>query len=268
MIGLLYSNLDPASKNIAEHIKSEYQFEPKSRGGKEFWGNGEIQIHRSTSELIFADHVDELNLDLIYFLNKHSSAEGVASFTTHSTGNWTNEAKLGGEPKQLSRSAPIQMRAVLESISKIDATGLEKTYEATHHGPVIKTPSMFVELGGTKDAINDKHLAAKLADAVYSSIIDKNKAYKKIAIGIGGIHYSRKFSRLAIEEGYAFSYIMPKYAIMNEDESDNLEMLEQALQRSKEKPEIAVIEWKSINSDVRNRVIKKLNAIGLEYERT
>ena len=44
-------------------------------------------------------------------------------------------------------------------------------------------------------------------------------------------------------------------------------MLEQAIRRSDEPPESAVIEWKGINASTRESVIKALGTIGIDYER-
>lgn len=85
---------------------------------------------------------------------------------------------------------------------------------------------------------------------------------------MGGLNYPRKFTELALEEGYAFSHIMPRNAIVDADGSDNTAMLWQAAERGGRLAEVGVIEWKSINADARNRVIKRLGQMGLDYERT
>jgi len=59
--------------------------------------------------------------------------------------------------------------------------------------------------------------------------------------------------------------MLPKYAI--EGNGDNVFMLEQAVKRTKKDVEIAVIDWKSLNSETRAKVISKLNELGLDYER-
>ena len=61
--------------------------------------------------------------------------------------------------------------------------------------------------------------------------------------------------------------MMPKHAILNSDGTDNIEMLEQAIAKSSERAESAVIDWKSIKSVQRAAIIKKLEEIGIGYER-
>ncbi len=54
---------------------------------------------------------------------------------------------------------------------------------------------------------------------------------------------------------------------MNSDGTDNLGMLPQALERSQVRPEVAVLDWKSLNATAKAETIKKLNEVGLDYER-
>ena len=118
--------------------------------------------------------------------------------------------------------------------------------------------------------IGNKAAATKLAGAVFEAVTgmaNGETEFEKVVIGIGSNHYPEKFSRLALSKGYAFSHIMPKYAIFNDDGSSNLDVLEQALERSSNKPEVAVVDWKSLNSAMKEQTIKKLNEIGLDNEK-
>jgi D-aminoacyl-tRNA deacylase len=271
MPGIIYSTFDPASKNAAEHIIEEYGFKETEKYKQKFFYDGRIRIYKLESSLIEADFANDFDTDVLFFLSKHSSASGIPALTVHSMGNWGPNAKLGGQPKQLSYAAPAAMLAAISNIAKVQDTGLEKTYEATHHGPLLKLPALFVECGGTDSVVNDKKTGAKLGEIVYSSITQMLEssvsAVTKVAIGIGSNHYPAKFTALAVEKGYAFSHIMPKHAIFNEDGTDNLDMIDQALERSNQRPEVAVIEWKSVNAITREKVLRKLVEVGLEYER-
>ncbi len=263
MIAIAYSLSDPASLNIAECLKSRY-------GVKE--GDPvhlqELFLYKVPSALVHAESLDSLGADAIIFASKHSSASGVASMTVHSMGNFGAEAKLGGTPHSLSVAAPSLMLSVLEAMHKSGAS-VEKTYEATHHGPLLNTPSVFAEIGGNEDAVNNQGYAEDVAGAIYEAAtctINFKAKYHKVVIGIGGNHYPKKFTALALEKGYAFSHIISKYSLLNDFSSD-LGMLEQAVQRSSERPETAVLEWKSLNSETRDRVVKKLDSMGMSHER-
>ncbi len=268
MIGICYSELDEAGSNMALHLAEKYDFEEADGQGYVSYENDVAKICKIDSPLIEADFLDKLHFKLIVFLSMHKSAAGVGLFSTHSLGNWGAEAKLGGRGKLLSSAAPVVMLAALSNLSKI-ASPIGKRYEATHHGPLLDTPSLFVEIGGNDEVMKSKEYANAASEAAYEAVLSSEEndvKYKKVVIGIGSNHYPSNFSAMALEKGYAFSHIMPKYAINNADGSNNLGVLEQALKKSTHEPEAAVIDWKSLNSATRDETIKTLDAIGLDYE--
>ena len=119
--------------------------------------------------------------------------------------------------------------------------------EPTHHGPTsFKTPVIFVEIGSTeKEWVNQK--AGKIIANAVKSTIDTPPKYQKIAIALGGGHYSEKFTKILINSEYAIGHICPKYAIHNLDEN----MLKQMIARSAEKTEYALIDKKGVTSKTR-----------------
>ncbi len=265
MIGIFYSTQDVASLNMASYLKEEYSFRESSTNGRRCFSDGKACIFETNKSLLELDNLDEYGLDLIYFLSKHSSAQGISAFTTHPTGNWTNEARLGGKPYELSYSAPLEMLESLRNLKKPNIDGIEVSYEATHHGPLLKTPSLFVEIGGNPSTIENKEYAKIVGKAMHDTLYKNDIEFNKVVIGIGNTHYPMRFTRLALEKGYAFAHMIPKYAI--EDNGSNFFMLEQAMERSKDKVEGAIIDWKSLNSEARSKAIAKLNELGLDYER-
>jgi D-aminoacyl-tRNA deacylase len=268
MIGICYSELDEAGKNMALHLVERYDFEETDGQGSVSYENDVAKMCKVESPLIEADFLDKMHFKLVLFLSMHKSAAGVGLFSTHSLGNWSADARLGGKGKELSFAAPVVMLAALSNLSKIESQ-VGKRYEATHHGPLLKTPSLFVEIGGNDDVMKSKEYAIAASEAAYEAVLSSEEndvKYKKIVIGIGSNHYPANFSALAMEKGYAFSHIMPKYAINNADGSNNLDVLEQALKRSTPEPEAAVIDWKSLNAATREETIKTLDEIGLDYE--
>jgi D-aminoacyl-tRNA deacylase len=267
MIGIVYSDEDTASYNIAHYIVETHGFKPGEWKGRKCFVSGDIAVLASEEKLINSEFLDSLGFSMIYFASRHRSAAGIASFTAHSTGNWTQEAKLGGRPKSLSVAAPAEMLNVIRMIFSSDEATVEKTYEATHHGPLLETPSIFVELGGSEEALANTAFAARIGDTIHRAASAESCDYSCVVIGIGGGHYPSKFSKLAVENGYAFSHILPKYATTNTDGSSNLDMISAAIERSSVKAEKAVIDWKGLPSPVRSEAIKILSGIGIEYEK-
>ncbi len=229
-----------------------------------------MAICKVNGSLLEAEYLDDIGLHSVFFLSKHRSEKGVVSFTAHARGNWKDKAELGGNPKKLSVSDPAGMLSSLVELKEMSNGLVNVVYEATHHGPLLNTPCCFVEFGGPESAIMSTRYAEILGNCVINvcnKLVDKAPNFRAVVIGVGGTHYPEKFTRLAIEKGYAFSHIMPKYSIINNSAQDNLDMLEQAKRASGIEPELAIIDWKSINSELRKNILKKLDDIGLDYEK-
>ncbi len=262
---LAYTTTDSVSAAAAERLKPMLGMvhDADLRGHMHF-SSGPIEMLELSTPLVDAQMLDSLgSWDLIVFLSRHRSAKGVPAFTVHAEGNWGQSADLGGTPGELGMAAPVQMLGFLRSISSAASMAGAKAqvvYEATHHGPLLSTPSLFMEFGGGESAKMKKHKAEMLADYAYR-ILDADDYHEKIVVGIGGQHYSEKFTRLALSKGYAFAHIMPKHFVAETG------MLAQAFERSRPRPTGAVIEWKSINAVARDKLVQTLDLLGFEYER-
>ncbi len=258
MVYFVYSE-ETASSNIAESLRSilDLKDADEFHGLKHFSNDG-IDMIGISGRLIGADFLDGIVEDTMIFLSRHSSSKGIPAFTVHAEGNWSEDISLGGRPKELSISSPLNMLNVLGAISRSNTTGIQVTYEATHHGPFLNNPSFFVELGGSDDVINSKEQAGLIANAVAKGLEEESE-FDKIAVGIGGMHYPGKFTRLSLEGKYAFAHIMPKYHVNCTD------MLKKAFERSDRKAEIAVIEWKSIKAVEREMIVRELDVLGIDY---
>lgn len=260
MATLVYSTADDVSLGVAEQLKEIMGFEEdgEREGHRTFKWDDTLMVE-SDVMLFKADGLDRLFDGPLIFISMHASASGVGSFTAHATGNWSGSAEFGGEPMKLSVASPGTMLSVLCSIGAL-ARGAA-TYEATHHGPCTEKPSLFVELGGNpgfaSSGENRKTLARAIANSMESGF---KPEIKTAAIGICGTHYPGKLTKLALEKGYAFGHMMPNYAL-------NIGMLDQAVERSDTEMERAVIEWKGLNAADREKVIRRLEELGIDHER-
>jgi len=106
----------------------------------------------------------------------------------------------------------------------------------------LKTPCCFIEVGSIEPQWRDEKAGMVIAE----TIMEKTRFPEcKTVIGVGGLHYNPKFTRIALETEYAFSHMCPKYALPNFDQ----EMLEKALNASLEKVDEIVIEAKGFSSE-------------------
>lgn len=261
MACIVYSRTEEISKSLGERaVRLLSADEVGPIGGKRRFRGRDIDILELDRLPIYEEGLDDLvKTDLFVFLSRHRSSKGVASFTVHPLGNWTASSEAGGKPGMLSVAAPWQMRSMLSVISKGNNTDVPVTYEATHHGPLLETPSFFVEVGGSEE-ITERHYDV-LAHCVCDYLSSEHENAGEVALAIGGTHYPEKFTKLALEGKYAFCHIMPRHSCTYAD------MLQMGVKRSAPPAAKAVIDWKGIAAPEREVAIKRLAELGVDYVR-
>ncbi len=274
MILLVSSNKDPASLNIAKQILQHYPFQKTQKIFQENpVYNANINKKPITFITLNEKEVNAQNLPasfpnakLIVFISRHSSQSETPTLTVHTPGNFA-EAELGGLPRKLSVSAGTAMRDALKSLKHYQqdlCLDYEVSFEATHHGPSLKVPTMFVELGSSPPQWNDSKAASAVAHAAISAIENfEPKPAEKAVIGIGGTHYNKKFTQMALDGEAVFGHIIPKYAVANMD----LPMLKQCVERSLEQVSEALLDWRGIKSEEKPGLISALDKAGLAYRK-
>ena len=147
----------------------------------------------------------------LVFPSIHRSGQNVASLTVHALGNPGPTAELGGRPRTLVPTDPSRMVAALRLLHEgCEGLGLGATYEATHHGPEVRLPAFFIEIGSGTDAAPDPNAARLLAKAIPGIVAPSGD---RIALGVGGGHYAPHFSDLAIRRQWAFGHILSRHAL-------------------------------------------------------
>lgn len=273
MILLAASQKDLASVNIAEQILSHYQFNlTKENFGDALVYKAEIRGKKITlamlnEELIYAQNITEFFplLELVVFISRHSSVSGTPTLSVHTPGN-LGEAKLGGIPRRVSVSPANAMLKALKKMAKLvkeRRLKYEVSYECTHHGPSLEVPAMFVELGSSPEQWNDFIAAEVVAHAAMEAVLGFDGMQGKAVLGIGGLHYNEKFTMMALENSIAFGHMIPKYAIPQIDE----EILKHCIERTHEKVELAVLDWKGIKGEYKSKITEMLEEIGIPFQK-
>ena len=141
-------------------------------------------------------------------------------------------------------------------------SGYELTMEATHHGPYVEKPSVFVEIGSTEKEWNDKENGKIIANTIIQGLKNENCSYK-IAVGIGGSHYCSNFNKTALRTDIAFSHFCPKYHLdkLNED------LILQSMKKTMEKTDFILLDWKGLGTE-KQRTVELLKGLNLEFKRT
>jgi len=273
MILIVASNKDNASLNISKQILRSFSFKKTLEN---FQGNNvyEAEVEGISAklvtlneELVFAQNLTNFfkEIELVIFLSRHSSLSGTPTLSVHTPGN-LGKAELGGLPRSLSISPATAMKECLKAMAQLKdemRLSYEVSYECTHHGPSLDAPAMFAELGSSQTQWNDQKAAEVVAHATMKAISNFGKMEARAALGIGGPHYNMKFTRMALESEIAFGHIIPKYAIPYIDN----EIVKQCVDKTLEKVEFAILDWKGIKGEYKTTLIKMLENVGLPIQK-
>jgi D-aminoacyl-tRNA deacylase len=260
---LIYSLLDAAGPNITSNLIEKFGF--KKSGGTEsnVFSKGNMHLIGVNERLISMKDLDErFKADLLIFLSTHKSESGLKCLTAHIPGNWA-KAELGGEDKKICFSHPSKLKTILKEISKLAKGRLDwPVYlEADHHGPFANIPSIFVEIGSSESEWRNKVAGEIIAEAVIKGLMSEEKF--EVAFCVGGGHYAPAFTKTILETETAVSHVLPKYSV---DEVD-FETFKQGVERSIEPAEFVLLDWKGMNKEQRDKIIKFTDVLGLEYKR-
>jgi D-aminoacyl-tRNA deacylase len=269
-ITIICSAPDLASQNIKKHLLSLKEWEPlelpENSGFSAAWksADGKFRLVNIEEIHVFQDGLDKkletagLPSSLIIFASKHRSKEEVNSLTVHCTGNPSEEARLGGRPKELAVSSPAAMKSILAEMKRLaEGKGLkyDVTLEVTHHGPTeLSVPSLYAEIGSTETQWKDPDAGEVTAKAILSVSLDK----VPVALGFGGGHYAMRQTGLLLETDISFGHNFPKHQLEFVDEA----LIMQAAEKSN--ADFAYFDRKSMKSEDRNRISAVLDKIGLK----
>jgi len=264
-VAIVASLKDKAGMLISSILKSEFGFRPteKTFDSNPVFSNAKMELYFTREKQIFADYVNEIPADFLVFASRHSSKAGTPSLTVHTIGNWS-EAQLGGKSRQLvSTSAFLQRNYLLALAERKRVLGLahEVTMEVTHHGPWLEKPCIFIEVGSDEEQWGNETACRAVAGAIANCTSFESTAVP--CIGFGGTHYATEFTKVAQRLNYAFSFMVPKHALEFLDEG----MVRQMVERTIEKPTLAVLDWKGLGRQ-KEKVLGLLDSIGLKRVRS
>jgi D-aminoacyl-tRNA deacylase len=243
---IISSTEDPASTNIKNSLLEQTTWEEHGT-----FYNTPVFRHTSMNNLVIVTIPDKKirheNIDteiyeqlhiepkIALFLSRHRSKMGEPTLTVHPIGNY-GDAKFGGKPKTLIPAAPRMMTHLLRLIKKnLQPTDLkyQVCYEVTHHGPFLKIPTLFVEVGSTEIQWQQKEPASLIASSLLELLAKYHyeEEYPNdipVLLGIGGGHYAPRFTEVALAKKIAFGHMIPTYQIEGGNIDD--EILEKTIQ--------------------------------------
>ncbi|MFH1443422.1 MAG: D-aminoacyl-tRNA deacylase [Candidatus Micrarchaeota archaeon] len=276
---IVFSKGNPSGETISRKLVERHGFlpvEPISSGDGKYewrcWERDGLKLIELTTLHIFSDYLKDYpvfnDADLLIFASTHKSATDSPAVTAHTCGNFGGGNKLGGNPFELAHASAFALKIASQFLASHPLENFPFFMEATRHGPTaLKAPVLFVEIGSTEREYSDERAGEIVADCIIEVCSGWKKGQKansgyKVAMGFGGTHYCSKFGKMELEEKYEFAYVCSKHYL----EEITPEILRQAMGKSIEKIEVALIEKKSMNAQVRGRLIAALSEANLPYE--
>jgi D-aminoacyl-tRNA deacylase len=214
------SEVDAASVNIRDRMLEMGTFEEDGT----FEGRPVHKGHQGHLVTIGDESLYRNNLDaevfnaiglrhkVVIYLSRHSSKTGLRSLTVHPIGNFSH-ARLGGFFRQLVHSCPGGMaRSIRRMRALAEEKGLDHqvSYEVTHHGPYLNTPTFFIEIGSDEEAWRERAPAEVIAQTVLDVVPG---ASGHVLVGVGGGHYAPRHTDVVLKKDVCYSHIIPTHAI-------------------------------------------------------
>ncbi|WP_291767779.1 D-aminoacyl-tRNA deacylase [Caldivirga sp. UBA161] len=261
-IGLVVSRVDEASMGIWSMLNNMVKF--REVNANEYLSDLALALV-SSKDIVYVDEADEWakvnGVGLLLFLSRHEMRNPKPLITFHTPGNWTNEVELGGKPSQVAISEPRALtnlfREAYRRISELE--GYSATLEATHHGPFVNRPAIFVEIGSTSNEWRDPKAQEFLASLVFDFLNNISRYInddKDVAVSIGDLHYTTLINHI-INGEYDVGHMVPKYV------KPTPTIVRMAVERNNVKPRLGIIHWKSLDAESRVMVEEELSSLGL-----
>jgi len=150
---IVASKLDKAGTNITTQLS---QF-------------GDFKFYLVDKEIIYTENLDieKINqYDFIIFASKHKSEKREKTLSVHAPGNWRS-ADFGGKTEKVCKTSALFLKQIFEKLNenkeKYNLKNYKVTMEATHHGPLIDKPCIFIEIGSTENEWTDRRAAFIIA---------------------------------------------------------------------------------------------------------
>ena len=254
-IAIIASAKDPAGMKIIQNLLKLKKFPARI-------GEHDVNIFQREEGIVHLENIDgEIEADIFVFASKHVSRAGIHSLTVHSLGNW-NKAEAGGIERKIVPAPAALMKLCLKLLDdKAKDVHYEVIQEATHHGPFLRKPAMFIEIGCSEKSWTDLTAGRIVADVIIEAIQSYNCENGENALGIGGMHHCPNFRKIMLSSDESVSHVCPKHMLEFLDD----EMIKEAMEKSGAKK--IVLDWKGLGKE-KERIVKLISEMGIEFRRT
>lgn len=264
---VITSLADPAGVNIKEKLIASGEFEPRGGsfdGGPVFFHkSGAAALYTVARDTVFAENIDRaIGAEVFIFATRHEAAAAVPTLSAHAPGNF-GAADFGGLGGRLCPAPAFLIKNALMGLNARKPAGYTVTMEATHHGPYLEKPAMFIEIGSAENQWRDGAAGLAVSAVILELIKKLNTSGYQAAAAVGGPHYCTAFNKIMFESDYAIGHVCPKYHCDKLDDALIAQMAEKASPPAR----MFFIDWKGVNSAARSKIIGIIEKLGYKYER-
>ncbi len=253
---IVASKKDRAGINITTQL-SQFRENPLLSSMKK---SPSFDFYLAEDEIIQTQNLDLKRInsyDFIIFASKHESEKKERALTVHSPGNF-RDAIYGGEKGKVCKTSAIFMKQIFEKLNKNSEKYHLKDYkitmEATHHGPLIEKPCLFIEIGSSENEWRDSKAGFVIAKTISEAIEEfKPNPYNEVAIAIGGPHYCPNFNKIQASSNIAISHVISQYVFPLTEE-----MVKEAVEKTEEEIDFVLLDWKGLGNEDHRKMIKEI----------
>ena len=218
-----------------------------------YWENIDIAVEKATGN----------SYECFIFASRHRSQSGLRTLTVHALGNY-GTADFGGEPGTIVPTHPKLMTKALLLLQK-HAFDLNFgiSFETTHHGPYLATPTFFIEIGSDENAWPEPEPAKRIAKVILELAESNLTDDDGIVIGVGGGHYAPRHTDLIVRMKASMGHMIPNYAIEHLDS----QMIAQVKEKSQE-ASMVYFHKKFAKAELRNKLKELFEEQGIKLIRS
>ena len=184
---------------------------------------------------IRADGIDAIHeeqagksVDEVLVLSRHVSATEIPALTLHAIGlpgetPHGEPGQAGGTKGAVVPPSPRFASLFRSMLSTARSRGLDEKYdltlEATHHGPLLASPALYIEIGSTIEQWRDSEAADVWAQVISHNLgLSGHQAVEwqaggDVMIGLGGGHYAPRHKAVLSESELWVGHILANYAL-------------------------------------------------------
>ena len=244
---LLASKSDTASMTLFDAIM-------RLKGWSEVFTRtyGDYYIHECGSVYLLlieqihirADGIDSIfkkntgfSIDDVLILSRHVSRSNTPAMTLHAIGipgvlPYGEQGNSGGENGLLvppsKYFASLFRRMNLLAREKKLNLDFDLTLETTHHGPILTTPTLYIEIGSTENEWSREDVADCWAEVISDVLVmfGGRSTYfnpdSDVMIGFGGGHYAPRHKAVILNSDINIGHIIANYSLIFDQKDDSV----------------------------------------------